>query len=403
MNLAIKDIRHNLGRFILTTLGVGLLLMVVMGQWGGYRGMEEDATFLIENVGADLWVVQGQTKGPFAELSRVPRTLKDRVAAVPGVRHAGECLFYTVQRQHAGRDLRMNIFGLDWPTDKGEWLPIIAGRPLGENHYEMIADRLLGLSLGERVTLAKDTYTVVGITKGMVSPSGDGLGFFTTNDARIIQEDVPGEAIRLERAARPARARRNDIGRTQPQILERAAGPVSNIPAISPPPISGVMVSLEPGADPDEVAAIISSWPDVAVLTRSQQHDLMLTGIIDQNRRQIRFVSSLLLGVSAVVLMLIVYTLTLERTPSIALLKLIGAPNRVILGMVLQQAFLIGGVGYGFGFLLGQVILPYFPRRVVLVEADLFQLAWVVAGMCVLGSLLGMWKAASVSPNEVLS
>ena len=27
MNLAIKDIRHNLGRFILTTLGVGLLLI----------------------------------------------------------------------------------------------------------------------------------------------------------------------------------------------------------------------------------------------------------------------------------------------------------------------------------------------------------------------------------------
>jgi putative ABC transport system permease protein len=395
MNLAIKDIRHNLGRFILTTLGVGLLLMVVMGQWGGYRGMEEDATFLIENVGADLWVVQGQTKGPFAELSRVPRTLKDRLAAVPGVRRAGECLFFTVQRQHAGRDLRMNIFGLDWPTDNGEWLPLIAGRPLGQNHYEMIADRLLGLSLGEQVTLAKDTYTVVGITKGMVSPSGDGLGFFTTN--------VPGEAIRLERAARPARARKIDIGRTQPQILERAAGPVSQIPAISPHPISGVMVSLEPDADPDEVAAIISSWPDVAVLTRSQQHDLMLTGIIDQNRRQIRFVSSLLLGVSAVVLMLIVYTLTLERTPSIALLKLIGAPNRVILGMVLQQAFLIGGFGYGVGYLLGQVILPYFPRRVVLVGPDLLLLAFIVAGMCILGSLLGMWKAASVSPNEVLS
>jgi putative ABC transport system permease protein len=71
--------------------------------------------------------------------------------------------------------------------------------------------------------------------------------------------------------------------------------------------------------------------------------------------------------------------------------------------MVLQQAFLIGGVGYGIGYLLGQVILPYFPRRVVLVEYDLLQLGGIVAGLCVLGSFLGMWKAARVSPNEVLS
>ena len=60
MNLAVKDIRHNLVRFMLTTLGVGLLLMVVMGIRGVYRGIEEDSTYLIENVGTDIWVVQGQ-------------------------------------------------------------------------------------------------------------------------------------------------------------------------------------------------------------------------------------------------------------------------------------------------------------------------------------------------------
>jgi hypothetical protein len=32
MNLAIRDIRHNAGRFALTTVGIGLLLMIVMGM-----------------------------------------------------------------------------------------------------------------------------------------------------------------------------------------------------------------------------------------------------------------------------------------------------------------------------------------------------------------------------------
>ena len=137
--------------------------------------------------------------------------------------------------------------------------------------------------------------------------------------------------------------------------------------------------------------------------THEEQRELMLTGVVDRSRRQIGMITRLLLIVSAVVLALIIYTLTLERTTAIALLKLIGSPDWVILGMVLQQAFLIGAAGYGIGYLLGQVILPHFPRRVVLLEHDLYELAGIVVGMCVLGSVLGIWKAARVSPNEVLS
>ena len=38
MNLAYRDVRHHVGRFVLTGLGVGVLLMVVMGMAGIYRG-----------------------------------------------------------------------------------------------------------------------------------------------------------------------------------------------------------------------------------------------------------------------------------------------------------------------------------------------------------------------------
>lgn len=99
MNLALKDIRHNLGRFILTTVGVGLLLMIVMGMGGIYRGVIEDATLLIDRVGADLWVVQRNTRGPFAEISRVPSSLVHRVQAVPGVQMAREFVYHTIQRE----------------------------------------------------------------------------------------------------------------------------------------------------------------------------------------------------------------------------------------------------------------------------------------------------------------
>ncbi|MCX6893495.1 MAG: hypothetical protein NTX51_18555 [Verrucomicrobia bacterium] len=83
MNLATRDIRHNLGRFALTTVGIGLLLMIVMGMGGIYRGLIREATLLVEKIGADLWLVQGSTRGPFAEISRVPASLEDRARAVP--------------------------------------------------------------------------------------------------------------------------------------------------------------------------------------------------------------------------------------------------------------------------------------------------------------------------------
>ena len=76
------------------------------------------------SVGADLWVVQGSTRGPFAEVSRIPANLEDRVRAVPGVAGARRFVSHTIQREHRGRPLRMVVQGLSWPEDKGDWLPL---------------------------------------------------------------------------------------------------------------------------------------------------------------------------------------------------------------------------------------------------------------------------------------
>ena len=95
MNLATQDIRHNLGRFLLTGVGIGLLLMIVLGMSGIYRGMIDDAMIVVDRVGADLWVVQRGTRGPFAEISRVPALLEHRLLAVPGVASARSVVSHT--------------------------------------------------------------------------------------------------------------------------------------------------------------------------------------------------------------------------------------------------------------------------------------------------------------------
>jgi putative ABC transport system permease protein len=403
MNLAVKDIRHNLGRFLLTSIGIGMLLMIVMGMVGIYRGLIQDATLLIDSIGADLWIVQLHTKGPFAEVSRIPRNMVDRVTVIPGVKNAREFVFHTVQREKDGRPLRMAILGLKWPSDKGEWLPLVSGRALAQSHYEMIADEKLGLLLSDTLRLGHDTYTVVGITRGMVASGGDGLAFFTVDDAQSVQFHTPGEAVRLERAGREQRAGRSEMGQTQPSVRERASGSSSAIPALGPPMISAAIASLHPGADRELVRSVLSGWSDVSAYTREEQREFMLKGTVEMARKQIGLFTILLTVISAIIMALILYTLTMEKLHEIALLKLIGAPNRVILSMILQQAFLLGAAGYGLAYLFGTKIFTKFPRRVILIDEDLFLLAAIVLVISVLSSVLGLWKAAKVDPNEALS
>jgi putative ABC transport system permease protein len=403
MNLALRDIRHNLSRFSLTAVGIGMLLMIVMGMGGIYRGLTEEATLLVDRIGGNLWVVQHETRGPFAEISRIPRNLEERLLAVPGVKSAHAFVTYVVQREHLKKPLRMQIQGLSWPTDKGEWLPIVSGRILGAAHYEMIADKILGLQVGEKVSLGKDVYTVVGLTSKMSSMAGDGLAFFSLLDSMAIQFDYSGEAIRLERKARLYRLSRQDIGNTQPSLLERVQLPSANLPAIAPPAVSAVLLQLKPGTDPASVMATLSGWTDVTVFTKEQQRELLLKGVVDRARRQLGLFRALLIIISAIIMALILYTLTLEKLHDIAMLKLIGARNSVILGLILQQALLLGLLGYVVAFYAGKWLFPLFPRRVLITSEDLLSLALIVLGISVLSSVLGIWKAMRVEPNEVVS
>lgn len=388
---------------MLTSVGLGMLIMIVMGMVGVYRGMIEDACLLIEKVNADFWVVQKGAKGPFAEVSRVSRKLVDRAAVVPGVARTREFVFHTIQRETGGRTLRAAVLGLSWPRDKGLWLPLIVGRFLRQPHYEIIADVKTGLDIGQLVEIGRDAYRVVGLTKGMVSSGGDGLVFMTVDDALAVQYESPPESIRLERESRKARASDIDLSLTQPFLLENAAHPSASIPAVSRPQVSAILVSLKPGADPEQVRSVIQGWEDVSVHSQEKQRQFMLKGTVEMARKQIGLFTVLLTLISGIIMALILYTLTLEKVHEIAILKLIGSPTIIILFMILQQALFLGGLGYGLAYLMGSKLFPLFPRRVIVMNDDLIILGVIVFVISTLSSILGIIKAININPNDALA
>jgi putative ABC transport system permease protein len=193
------------------------------------------------------------------------------------------------------------------------------------------------------------------------------------------------------------------LARQQPTILENADRPARELPAIARPQANAVMVSVAPGAEPEAVADILRGWPDVSVFTHAEQVELLVEGSVDKIKRQIGLFRVLLTIIVAIIMALILYTLTLDKLHSIALLKLIGAPNRVILAMILQQALVLGGLGFAIAWSAGWYVFPWFPRRVIVTPEDVAQLGGIVLVISVVSSGLGIWRAFQVSPNEALA
>lgn len=93
ISLAGRDILHAWGKFVFTGIGLGLLIGVTLTMAGVYRGMVDDGKVLLDNSGADLWVVQKDTLGPYAESSSVPDDLWRGIRAMPGVAQAANITF----------------------------------------------------------------------------------------------------------------------------------------------------------------------------------------------------------------------------------------------------------------------------------------------------------------------
>jgi putative ABC transport system permease protein len=375
VNLAWRDIRHKLGRFLLTCVGLSLLLAVVVTMAGIYRGQTADALALLQAVRADIWIVEADTLGPFAEASRIPGDTREIVARIDGIAEAGAITLQNIQVDRGDRRARLQVVGYE-PGRPGGPTRLIAGREITRSRFELIADRQTGLELGETIRLGRNEYTVVGLTSGIVTLSGDSIIYMTLRDAQTLQFELAPPAARRE-AARGGQRTQTDF-------------------------VNAVVARISPNVPVSEIAEIITRWKHLAALTAEEQENLLTITVIERAQRQIGLFMTMLTIVSAVIIALIVYTLTMDKIRAIATLKLIGAPDRTIVGLIVQQALLMGVIGYLAGATLVFVFNGWFPRRVVMLEGDILALFGLVVVVCILASMLGVRAALRVDAARAL-
>src|SRR3989338_3029873 len=136
ISLAGRDLLHSWGKFVFTGVWLGLLIGVTLSMAGIYRGMVDDAKVLLDNSGADLWVVQQDTLGPYAESSSIDDDTYRGILGMPGVARAANVTYLTMQvrqlRDGQARDVRAMVVGItpDGPGHPGQPGYLVDGRHL---------------------------------------------------------------------------------------------------------------------------------------------------------------------------------------------------------------------------------------------------------------------------------
>lgn len=397
ISLAGRDILHAWGKFVFTGIGLGLLIGVTLTMAGVYRGMVNDAKVLLDNSGADLWVVQKDTLGPYAESSSIYDDTWRSIRAMPGVAHAANVTYLTMQVRIGDRDVRAMVTGITagGPGTPGWPSYLVAGRQITRGHYEAVADMATGLHLGDSIRIRRNQYSVVGLTQRMVSSSGDPMIFIPLKDAQEAQFLKDNDAIDQQRRRTAENPAFNRAG--IPDLLDAVIASQSVNPYVN-----AVLVQLAPGHAPQAVAASIRRWKRLQVYDRAQMEEILVGKLIATSAKQIGMFLVILAVVSAAIVAFIIYTLTLGKIREIAVLKLIGTRNSTIAGLILKQAVALGVIGFVVGKITATFWAPVFPKHVLLEPCDSATGFVIVVAICILSSAIAIHAALKVDPAEAI-
>ena len=303
----------------------------------------------------------------------------------------------TMQVRRGEIDVRSMVVGVvpGGPGEPGQPRYLVAGRQITRGHYEAVADMATGFKTGDRIQIRRNHYTVVGLTRRMVSSSGDPMVFIPLKDAQAAQFLKDNDAIigqRRRTEANPVFNNPSVPGLTDAVITSQSTNPYVN----------AVLVQIVPGYTPGEVADPIRRWMRLQVYTREQMEGILVGKLIATSSRQIGMFLVILAIVSAAIVAFIIYTLTLGKIREIAVLKLIGTRNRTIAMMILQQAIGLGIIGFVVGKVAATFWAPFFPKYVLLEPGDAVRGFAAVIIICALASVLAIRAALRVDPAEAI-
>lgn len=364
VSIARRNLFQERTRLLISVGGVAFSVMLILLLAGLYRGWQIRVTAYIDHVPADLWVAQDGASDMFHSGSFLPATVEGSLRRVSGVRAVYRYVGRQVSFDLKGREAHLYLVGFDPMTDIGGPVAMVAGKERPASG-EIIIDRVFastkGVGIGDVLEINETPLRVVGLSSGgnMVIYQ---FAFVDLREAeRLLQMDGFANLF-LVQVADPA-----------------AAGAVRE--------------------------RIERSVPGVEVFTRSVFKENNNRIITETFLPIIAVLTLIALAVGSAVIGLTIYTATVEKSREYGVLKAVGASNRTLYRIVLQQAAFAAVLGYAVGTAVSLGLAAAIQERVPSFMATITaaSLGWMFLGallMSAVAAAIPARRIAGIDPAE---
>ncbi len=410
VSIARKNLFEDIPRFLVAQAGIMFAVSLVTIQLGILNGFTRSTARLIDQSDADIWVAAEEMV--HFELTQ-PMPLEQMVEAreVEGVRRA-EALMLSGGRWRSpdGKIGPLRIIGFDPGGQLFNTGEILEGdRAALQRPFSIMTDetnlgslRLEGV--GDEAEINSAPVSIVGLTKGTQSIVSSTMLFTSLENAKAYSTSGLRSSVFC--------SVQSGDGLNCTTTYEAQDENEEAVPEIRPLTIADsiayVLIQAEPGTDLEQLKQRLEETiPDIQALTKTEMADQ--TRSYWQLRTGIGFILGLGATVGVIVGMVIVgqilYSSVSDHLREYGTLKAMGASDRMIYSIIVEQALWMAVLGYvpSVGLCLGLGAWTFATQGIMILITPVMASAifGITVVMCVGSALFAIQKVTHVDPAIV--
>jgi putative ABC transport system permease protein len=370
VSIARKNLFHDKVRFAVAVAGITFAVVLITIQTGVYLAFLANASVLIDHTEADLWVTAHGLENfdfgrPFSEKKLY------EVEEVPGVLWAEKYfLAFGYWKTPTGSQETVQMVGFNPETMVGAPWNIVRGNPQDVKYFNSIfydeaeTNRLGNLPIGAETEINSHRVRVVGITRGARSFIQSPYIFTSFKNALNLSFVSRGNTVYILVKVAP--------GHSVAEVRQRLKETLKDV---------DVYTSREFSKKTRDYW-MINTGTGVALLS------VALMGLV----------------IGTVIVANTIYTSTTEHLKEFGTLKAVGASNRDLYKIIIEQALINSVIGYGMGMVVSYGVIQIMRKgnlQVLLPWPVLVGIYVLTVLMCLWSSTLSIYKVTKIDPALV--
>ena len=372
-SIFLKDMAYRKARVILTTIGITVLIALILMLGGIMNGMRIQAQQYPRFTGANIWISAEGSGSAFIGFSLlVPEHLAYLDGAQPlKPKSVSPLVFAQARPVIRGKLGKAIVVGykpgkLGGPTQ----FDLTEGRLFTASEYEewaeadippreVVVDEKMNLEIGERILIGSKDLKVVGKTKSLMFVLDTPLLFM---DLRTAQEVLLKNSLHVNMMVAQA---------AEGYTPEKAAKELENFDA---------------------------ELKTIDVRTLNQTLGDIIDTYVDEPMKAVQFLRVMLWIAAGLIVGMITYVTTLEKTQEIGVLKAIGASNLYVSSLIIKQVVLMSVIGVVCGLILSYIFAVAAPIFVSIHPVESGIVALISFIVCCAGGYFAGRKVIRVDP-----